>query len=142
MAPASNSSDAAPVAPHVLVVDDSRTMRGSVVMTLELAGYRVTSASDGREALDHLQRGLRPDLLLTDIVMPGMGGIELIREARKRLPSTPIVTLTTQGQRYLRDEGKTAGATAWLTKPTGGRELLDMVRQFIAARQSAQQPIG
>ena len=135
MDPASNSSDAAKAVPHLLVVDDSKTMRCSVVMTLELAGYRVTSAADGREALEHLKRGLRPDLLLTDIVMPGMGGLELIRETRKLLRFTPIVALTTQSQRHMRDEGKAAGATAWLTKPTGGRELLAMVGQFIAAPQ-------
>ncbi len=133
MDPASNSSDAATPAQHVLVVDDSKTMRHSVVMTLELAGYRVTSAADGHEALKHLRAGLRPDLLLTDIVMPGMGGLELIREARKLLRFTPIVALTTQSQRHMRDEGKAAGATAWLTKPTGGRELLNMVGRFIAA---------
>jgi two-component system chemotaxis response regulator CheY len=131
MAPASNSSEGRAVALHVLVVDDSKTMRRSVAMTLELAGLKVTTAGDGHEALQHLQAGLHPDLLLTDIVMPGMGGLELIREARKLLRFTPIVALTTQGQRHMREEGKAAGATAWLTKPTGGRELLDMVAQFI-----------
>ncbi|MEK8028067.1 response regulator [Pseudaquabacterium rugosum] len=132
MAPASSSSDVAgSQEPLVMVVDDSATMRRSVMMTLERGGYRVVLAENGAEALARLKGGLRPDLLLTDIVMPEMDGVELIRAARQLLRFTPIVALTTQGQRHYRDQGKSAGATAWLIKPTGGRELLDLVASFV-----------
>lgn len=128
MAPASSSSEAAPL---VLVVDDSSTMRMSVEMALRLSGCRVETASDGAEALARLDAGLQPDLLLTDIVMPGMDGLTLIAEARRRLRFTPIVALTTQSQQHLREQGRAAGASAWLLKPNGGRELVDIVARFL-----------
>lgn len=139
MAPASNSSEAAAGAPHVLVVDDSATMRRSVEMGLRLGGYRVTTAGDGAQALTLLRDGLRPDLILTDIMMPNVDGLGLIREARQLLRFTPIVALTTQGQRHRREEGKAAGATAWLLKPTGGQALLELVGRFV---ESPQAPSG
>ncbi len=123
----------------MLVVDDSSTMRRSVTLTLELTGVRVVSAADGHEALRHIRAGLKPDLLLTDILMPGMDGLQLIREARRLLRFTPIVALTTQSQQHLRDEGRAAGATAWLLKPTGGQELVALVQRFIAGRSPALQ---
>jgi two-component system, chemotaxis family, chemotaxis protein CheY len=140
MAHASNSSDA----PCVLVVDDSPTMRRSVAMTLETAGYRVVVAEDGRAALALLRQGLRPQLLLTDIVMPNMDGLTLIREARQLVRFAPIVALTTQSHPEQRAQGKAAGATAWLLKPTGGRELVDLVGRFVSPRAvtaEARQPL-
>ncbi|MDT7835973.1 response regulator [Aquabacterium sp. OR-4] len=132
MDPASSSSEQ-PVS-TILVVDDSATMRMSVEMSLRLSGYRVVIAENGDTALRLLAEGLRPDLVLTDIVMPGVDGLGLIREARKLLRFTPIVALTTQGQRSLRDEGKAAGATAWLIKPTGGDDLIALVRRFLGEK--------
>lgn len=132
MVRASNSFEAVH-RPLVLVVDDSPVMRRSVEMSLTLGGYAVACAGDGEEALRMLQGGLVPDLLLTDILMPGMDGLTLIREARKLLRFTPIVALTTQSQQQHRTEGKAAGATAWLLKPTGGQALVDLVRRFIDA---------
>lgn len=129
MAPASNSSE--PRKHTILVVDDSATMRMSIEMSLRLAGYQVVIAEHGAAALALLQGGLRPDLVLTDIVMPGVDGLGLIREARKTLRFTPIIALTTQGQRVLRNEGKAAGATAWLIKPTGGHALISLVQRFL-----------
>lgn len=130
MAPASNSSERRP---PVLVVDDSATMRRSVEMSLRLGGFDVVLAADGREALALLDQGLRPSLILTDIVMPEVDGLALIQAARARLRFTPIVALTTQGQQAMRERGKAAGATAWLVKPTGGRELLELVARFVQA---------
>jgi len=132
MARASNSSEPGR-APVVLVVDDSPVMRRSIQMSLELGGYAVSTAEDGRAALALLRGGLVPDLVLTDIVMPGMDGLALIAEARKLLRFTPIVALTTQSRQRQRAEGQAAGATAWLLKPTGGHELLDLVARFVSA---------
>lgn len=130
MARASNSSDR--TRPLILVADDSSTMRMSVSMSLEMSGYEVICAEDGSKALQLLRDGLRPDLVLTDILMPNMTGLELIREARRLLRFTPIVALTTQSHDHMRDEGRQAGATAWLLKPTGGSELVALVARFLA----------
>lgn len=135
MAPASSSSEVR--TKTILVVDDSATMRLSIEMSLTLAGYKVVVAEHGGAALALLRGGLRPDMLLTDIVMPGVDGLGLIREARKMLRFTPIVALTTQGQRSLRDEGKAAGATAWLIKPTGGHDLISLVQRFLGDAKAA-----
>lgn len=134
MVPVSNSSSALSskgARPTVLVVDDSATMRRSVTMSLELGGYQVESAADGAQALAKLQAGLRPDLVLTDIVMPHMNGVELIREARKLLRFTPILALTTESQQGKRDEAKKIGATGWLVKPVGGTELVKVIKQVL-----------
>ena len=135
---ASSSSDGAAAHQHlVMVVDDSATMRRSITMTLERGGYRVVAADNGAQALSLLRQGTRPDLLLTDIVMPQVDGLQLIREARQMLRFTPIVALTTQGQRPYRDEGKAAGATAWLIKPTGGHDLISLVQRFLGESKAA-----
>ena len=128
MGRASSSSDAAR-APLILVADDSNTMRLSVTMSLRMSGYEVVCAEDGQAALQLLRDGLRPDLVLTDILMPNMNGLELIREARQLLRFTPIVALTTQSHDDMRDSGRQAGATAWLLKPTGGAELVAIVKR-------------
>ncbi|MEK8052381.1 response regulator [Ideonella sp. DXS22W] len=138
MAPASSSSEVR--SPTILVVDDSATMRMSIEMSLRLAGYQVVIAEHGGAALELLKGGLRPDLVLTDIVMPGVDGLGLIREARKILRFTPIIALTTQGQRLLRNEGKAAGATAWLIKPTGGHALISLVQRFLGETARVTSP--
>ncbi|NDY90480.1 response regulator [Ideonella livida] len=115
----------------ILVVDDSSTMRRSLQMSLELSGYRVVTAPDGQAALELLQQGLRPDLMLTDIVMPRLDGLKLIPQARQILRFTPIIALTTQGQRAQREQARQAGATAWLVKPVGGTELAQLLRNYL-----------
>jgi len=115
----------------ILIADDSSTMRRSLTMSLELSGYKVVPAEDGQAALDALRAGLQPDMVLTDIMMPRRDGIGLIREARKLLRFTPIVALTTQGQRDLREQAKAAGATAWMIKPVGGNELAALLREYL-----------
>jgi two-component system chemotaxis response regulator CheY len=115
----------------ILIADDSSTMRRSLTMSLELSGYKVVPAEDGQAALDALRAGLQPDMVLTDIMMPRLDGIGLIREARKLLRFTPIVALTTQGQRDLREQAKAAGATAWMIKPVGGNELAALLREYL-----------
>ena len=110
----------------VLLVDDSATMLMSLKGSLEISGFRVETAPDGAAALRRLTSGLRPDLIITDINMPHMDGLSLIREARKLLRFTPILALTTESQRDKRDEAKRHGATGWLVKPVGGSDLLKL----------------
>ena len=115
----------------VLLVDDSATMLMSLKGSLEISGFRVETAPDGAAALRRLTSGLRPDLIITDINMPHMDGLSLIRVARKLLRFTPILALTTESQRDKRDEAKRHGATGWLVKPVGGSDLLKVVNQVL-----------
>jgi two-component system chemotaxis response regulator CheY len=115
----------------IFIVDDSTVMLMSVRQTLEMAGFKVESAKDGLEAFNRIKGGLKPDLIITDINMPNMNGIDFIRNARTILRFTPILTLTTESQTAKRDEAKKLGATGWLVKPVGGADLLKIVKQVL-----------
>ncbi len=119
------------MAKTVLVVDDSSVMLMSLKETLELAGFQVRTAADGLLAFQALQGGLRPDLVITDINMPNMDGLELIKSARTILRFTPILALTTESQAAKRDEAKRLGATGWLVKPVSGADLVRVLRQVL-----------
>jgi two-component system chemotaxis response regulator CheY len=109
----------------VLVVDDSISMRMMLADTLKQAGYAVVEASDGRDALATAQRS-RVNLVVTDVNMPNMDGIELVR-ALRALPdyrSTPILMLTTESGLDKKQQGKVAGATGWIVKPFNPDTLL------------------
>jgi two-component system chemotaxis response regulator CheY len=117
----------------VLVVDDSVTMVMSLKTTLVMSGFQVETANNGQVALDKLKSGIKPNLILTDINMPVMGGMDLIRNVRA-LPGLrfiPILTLTTEGEASKRDEGKRAGATGWLVKPVSGNDLIAVIRKVL-----------
>lgn len=117
----------------ILIVDDSATMLMSVKATLEMNGFRVETAGDGLQALTKLKAGVKPDLIITDINMPNMGGLDLIKNVRA-LPGfrfTPILTLTTESQAAKRDEGKKLGATGWLVKPIAGPDLVKVIKQVV-----------
>ncbi len=115
----------------VFLVDDSATMLMSVKSTLEMNGFAVETAPDGEAALNKLKAGLKPDLIITDINMPKMDGVSLIKEARKLLRFTPILALTTESQQAKRDEAKKNGATGWLVKPLGGNDLVKVIKQVL-----------
>ena len=117
----------------ILVVDDSATMVMSLKASLEMAGFKVETANDGVQALAKLDSGVKPDLILTDINMPNMGGIDFIRNARTRpgMRFTPILALTTESQQAKRDEAKKLGATGWLVKPVGGADLVKVIKQVL-----------
>ena len=121
------------MAKTILIVDDSATMVMSVKANLEIAGFKVETADDGVKAMTKLKGGVKPDLIITDINMPNMGGMELIKNVRA-LPGfrfTPILTLTTESQTDKREEGKKLGATGWLVKPVGGADLLKIIKQVL-----------
>ena len=121
------------MAKTILIVDDSATMVLSVKSTLEMNGFTVDTASDGVQALAKLKGGLRPDLIITDVNMPNMDGLELIRNV-KTLPGfrfTPILTLTTESQAVKRDQAKQLGATGWLVKPVSGPDLIKVIKQVL-----------
>ncbi len=116
----------------ILAVDDSLTMRQLVKMTLSRAGYDVVEAEDGAKGLD--KASAQPfDIVLSDVNMPVMGGMDLVRNLRK-LPSykfTPIVLITTESQLEKKQEGKAAGATGWITKPFEPEQLLAVVTKVL-----------
>jgi two-component system chemotaxis response regulator CheY len=117
----------------ILIVDDSPTMVMSLKSSLEMSGFSVQTAGDGVQALAALKAGPKPDLIITDINMPNMGGLELIKQV-KALPGfrfTPILTLTTESDSVKRDEGKKLGATGWLVKPIKGPDLVGVIRQVL-----------
>jgi two-component system chemotaxis response regulator CheY len=115
----------------IFIVDDSATMVMSLKTTLEISGFKVETAGDGEQALAKIKSGLKPDLIITDINMPKMDGIALIREVRKLLRFTPILTLTTESQQAKRDEAKKLGASGWMVKPVGGADLVKVIRQVL-----------
>lgn len=117
----------------VLVVDDSVTMVLSLKTTLSLNGFQVETAGNGQEALQKLKSGLKPRLILTDVNMPVMGGLDLIRNVRTMpgLKFIPILTLTTESEAAKRDAGKQAGATGWLVKPVSGNDLVAVMRKVL-----------
>ena len=117
----------------VLVVDDSVTMVLSLKTTLSMNGFMVETANNGQAALDKLKSGIKPNLILTDINMPVMGGMELIGKVRalSGFRFIPILTLTTESESGKRDEGKRLGATGWLVKPVSGDDLVKVIKKVL-----------
>jgi two-component system chemotaxis response regulator CheY len=116
----------------ILAVDDSASMRQMVTFTLKSAGFDVTNASDGDEALQIAQRDSF-DVVLTDVNMPNMDGITLCKELRQ-LPNfkfTPILMLTTESSTEKKQAGRAAGATGWIVKPFNPEQLLATVNKVV-----------
>jgi len=114
----------------IMTADDSASVRQMVGFTLKGAGYEVVEAVDGKDALMMLGKQ-KVDMLITDLNMPNLDGIGLIKGARA-LPACkfiPIVMLTTESQDSKKQEGKTAGATGWIVKPFQVEQLLAVVKK-------------
>lgn len=118
---------------RILAVDDSKTMRDMVSFTLKGAGYDVLVADDGVNALSALV-GEEVDLIITDVNMPNMNGIELVQKLRSdpRFRATPILILTTESDDGLKQQGRAAGATGWIVKPFVPEKLLKVVGKVCA----------
>jgi len=117
----------------IFLVDDSATILLSISNILAKAGYATEKAANAEEALRKLQSGIRIDLMITDLNMPGMNGIDLIKEVRK-LPTykfVPILFLTTESQQSRKLEAKAAGASGWIIKPATADELLNTIKLVI-----------
>jgi adenylate cyclase len=120
---------------HILVVDDNPDLRAYVSHVLQRQGYAVRTARGGEVALEMMQ-GQRPDLVITDLMMPGMSGLELIQHLRGEgdLRHIPIILLTAKVDDETRIEGVEQGADAYLGKPFNDRELLAEVRNLLALK--------
>ncbi len=116
----------------ILVVDDSVSLRQVVNLTLQSAGYEVIEACDGKDALAKLD-GKKVHLIISDVNMPNMDGISLVKEVKKH-PSykfTPIIMLTTEAGENRKQEGQAAGAKAWVVKPFQPQQMLAAVSKLV-----------
>ena len=115
----------------IMTVDDSASVRQMVCLTLKDAGYTVIEACDGKDALAKLTGPV--DMIVTDLNMPNMDGIELIRSVRgmAQYKFVPIVMLTTESQASKKEEGKSAGATGWIVRPLKPEKLLAVAKKLL-----------
>lgn len=116
----------------IMTVDDSASVRQMVSFTLKGAGYDVLEAEDGQDAVAKLN-GQRVHMVVTDLNMPNMDGIELVRTLRAEAAYKfiPIILLTTESQAAKKQEGKAAGATGWIVKPFKPDQLLAVVKKVL-----------
>ena len=116
----------------ILTVDDSASIRQMVSFTLAKAGYEVTGAVDGKDGIVKAA-GHKFDLIVTDVNMPNLDGIQMILQLRK-LPGytyVPILMLTTESEPMKKDEGRKAGATGWIVKPFNADQLVAAVQKLL-----------
>lgn len=118
--------------PRILVVDDSKLGRRIAADTLSDAGYEIHERADGAEGLAAF-RELRPDCLVTDLLMPRMNGVELVREIRTFDTTTPIVVASADIQQSARDECESFGIQGFLNKPLKRPQLLECVQAALDA---------
>ena len=120
------------MAATILAVDDSASIRQMVSFTLKGAGYEVVEAVDGIDALDKAEKN-NLALILTDINMPRMDGLDLVKSLRgmPRYKTAPILMLTTECSDVMKAKGRAAGATGWLVKPFNPRQLVQVIHKVI-----------
>jgi chemosensory pili system protein ChpA (sensor histidine kinase/response regulator) len=128
---------------RVLVVDDSMSVRRAVATLLEDQGYEIVQARDGLEAVKSMESA-RPDLLLTDLEMPNMNGLELIAHVRSRseLASLPVIMITSRSMDKHRRQALTSGVDVYLTKPYTDQELLQHVANAVTGRVERRAAAG
>jgi two-component system chemotaxis response regulator CheY len=116
----------------IMTADDSASVRQMVSFTLKQNGYDVVEAVDGNDALAKLS-GQKVDMLITDLNMPNMNGIDLIKGVRAGGLNKfiPIIMLTTESQDSKKGEGKAAGATGWIVKPFKPEQLIAVVKKVL-----------
>ena len=116
----------------IMTVDDSASVRMMVSFTLSELGFDIVEAVDGNDALRKIEKK-RIDMLITDINMPGLDGIGLVRKIREN-PSyrfIPIIILTTESEALKKQEGRAAGATGWIVKPFKPEQLVSAVKKVM-----------
>lgn len=120
-----------PVNKTILTVDDSASIRQLVGFTLRTAGYEVIEATDGEDALARMRGAIH--LVITDLNMPRMDGIELVKRIRAsaNYKYVPVILLTTESNDAKKQAGKAAGATGWIVKPFGGDQLLAVLKRVL-----------
>jgi len=119
----------------ILVVEDSLLILEMLSTVLRAKGFEVEAAQDGYEALKILD-GRRIDLVITDLIMPGLSGLEVARAVRNTTPyqTTPILMLTTRSDAQAKKEGRDAGITCWVTKPFKSEHLTTMILKMLSTK--------
>lgn len=120
---------------RVMVIDDDDLVRQTIVEVVAMFGYEVTGASNGRDALALLAEGSIPDVVVTDILMPGMSGLEVIAEIRRNFPAVRIVAMSGGGGTRAVDNlsaARESGADAILPKPVDLKELKNILKSLVA----------
>ena len=119
----------------ILIVDDSRSVRHSVSVVLKRAGFEMAEAGDGLEGLAMVDSNRNIDMVICDINMPNMNGLEMVEKikAKPENKSLPILMLTTEGQASLVKRAKQAGAVGWIVKPFNPRQLVQTVNHLTGA---------
>lgn len=122
------------MAKKVMVVDDSPSLREVVGIALKSAGYEVSEAENGQDALAKLGQG-RVNLVICDVNMPVMDGIEFLKQVKKRpeYRFVPVLMLTTESRESRKEEGQLAGARAWVVKPFRPEQILNAVSRLLPA---------
>jgi len=117
----------------IMTVDDSISIRQMVSFSLKKEGYDVVEAVDGVDAMKKLNEGNPVHMMITDLNMPNMDGIELIKNVRTnaKYKFMPIIMLTTESQEERKQAGKSAGATGWIVKPFNPEQLLGVIRKVL-----------
>ena len=117
---------------RILTVDDSTSVRQMVSFTLRKADYEVVEAVDGKDGLAKVSSG-KFDLIITDLNMPNVDGIQMITAVRKLSGYSfiPILMLTTESQAEKKDAGRKAGATGWIVKPFNADQLIAVVQKLV-----------
>jgi len=119
----------------VLIVDDSTSLREFISIILKNAGYDVVMAENGKDALNRLNgfNDARVDIVITDLNMPVMNGIEFVKQMRgtSMYSSIPVVLMTTELHESKKQEAKQAGVSEWINKPFTPRQLRDTIKKFI-----------
>jgi len=120
------------MAKTILVVDDSGTVRQQVSMALKQAGFAIVEAADGQEALAAIESNRAIDMVVCDVNMPVLNGLEMVEQV-KRNPqneSLPILMLTTEGQPSMIRRAKAAGAVGWIVKPFDANQLVQTAKHL------------
>ncbi len=115
---------------RALAVDDSATMRNLVKIALEAEGFRVDTAENGQQALEFTRRNTY-DVIISDINMPVMDGLQFLREFRAVNRTTPFLMLTTETEARKKEEAKRLGATGWIVKPFKPEDLVKVVKRVV-----------
>jgi two-component system chemotaxis response regulator CheY len=120
------------MAKKVIVIDDSLTVRQQVGMALRQAGFEVLEASDGDEGVALIGRTVDVAMVICDVNMPRMGGLELLEHIKKdgKNPNLPVLMLTTEGQPQLIERAKKSGAKGWVVKPFKPELLVAAVKKL------------
>ncbi len=119
---------------RVLIVEDEEHLAGGIRFNLEAEGYAVTTVADGRDALDLIERGQRFDLIVLDIMLPGMSGYEFCERFREKDRETPVLILTARTLREDRARGFDVGANQYMTKPFELDEFLSRINNLLTFR--------